>query len=98
MVVVVGQGVGVAVGQPLGRSVNFFRPLDLISVTGNGRISEVFGALARVVPLWGNVPFPKGSIGEHVLGRPARKGHAIAQRAGRETPKPATPSTGTLHF
>ena len=46
----------------------------------------MFGALARVVLLWGTDSFPGGSIGERVLRGPARKGITTVQRAGRDTP------------
>jgi len=48
-----------------------------------------------VVLLWGNGAFPGGSIGERVLRGPARKGHTPPQRARRDAPKPATPSTAS---
>ena len=72
-------------GQPL-------RPTSNVALSSNAEIRGVFGALARVVLLWGNEPFPGGSIGERVLRGPARKGLTAPQREGWGAPAPATPS------
>ena len=76
-------------GQPLRATTN-------VALSSNAEIRGVFGALARVVLLWGNGPFPGGSIGERVLRGPARKGPTAPQREGWGTPAPATPSIATI--
>jgi hypothetical protein len=76
-------------GQPL-------RPTTNVALSSNAEIRGVFGALARVVLLWGNGAFPGGSIGERVLRGPARKGPTAPQREGWGAPAPATPSIPTI--
>ena len=76
-------------GQPL-------RPTTNVALySSNTELRGVFGALARVVLLWGTEPFPGGSIGERVLRGPARKGPTAPQREGWGAPAPATPSIPT---
>ena len=57
----------------------------------------MFGALDRVVVLWGNDSFPGGSIGEHFMRGPAQKESRGSRGRDRMSPSPLpNPQHNTL--